>query len=100
MNNKNNTELKLNPNFSHRLIPGDGDITASSLCDTVNTLALQGKAVLHLLSNQFAGSEGNTSSDDIIFWALESAINTLNDIDEVVKSYHEAHETVVEGGAA
>jgi hypothetical protein len=91
MNNKNNIKPKLNPNFSHRSIPGDKDVTPLSLSSAVNLLALQGKAILEILSLQFADPENTVSSPDIIFWALESAINTLNDIDEVVKAYHDAH---------
>lgn len=91
---------KLNPDFKHRLSCLGDTTDLLSLTETINTLALQAVSSLQLLSFQFSDTEADRANDDIIYWSIVAAINTVKDIDEVMKAYHEAHETPVEGGAA
>ncbi|MDI1277282.1 hypothetical protein [Methylobacter sp.] len=92
-NNKKNPDPKLNPDFKHRLSYHVDTATLLSLTETINTLALQAESSLRLLSFQFSDAEADRASDDIIYWSIMAAINTVKDIDEVVKAYHEAHKT-------
>lgn len=82
---------KLNPNFSHRLGPFDGEATSLNLTDAVSALALQADGVISLLSSRYLGDEkAFTLADDVIFWALGSVQATVKDISALVEAYHEA----------
>ena len=82
---------KLKPNFEHRLSIFGDDATAHALNGAIDTLALQATNVLTLVSGNFLGEEAAPrSSDDVIFWSIESAINTIKDMQALVRAFHEA----------
>lgn len=81
---------KLNPDFSHRLSAiGDG-AKLFLLVDAINTSCLQAESTLAVLSGFFTGEAENTPSDAVIFWTLHGVMQTIKDIDAIVKAYDEA----------
>jgi hypothetical protein len=101
-NNKNSQQSsssKFNPDFKHWLSAFDDKPDSLGLVEAVNDLVLQAQSTLELLEFQFADSNEARAADDIIFWSLRSAINSIKDIDAIVNAYHEAQEQVA-GGAA
>jgi hypothetical protein len=101
MNNTNipaqteQTTLKLNVNFTHRYSIFGDEATSYHLNDAINTLLHQATNVLTLVSGNFLGEESTPMpSDEIIFWSIESAINTIKDMQAMVAAYHEAESTI------
>lgn len=99
MNNKNNPKLKLNPDFKHRLSPIGDEADPRCVADTIIGMAERAKAVLVLLSGQFT-DDVDKLNDQLIYQTIESVIREIEDINAVIRAYHEAHKAPIEGGAA
>ncbi|WP_262965386.1 hypothetical protein [Methylobacter psychrophilus] len=85
---------KLNVNFTHRHSIFGDEARSYHLNDCIGTLAYQATNVLTLVSGNFLGEEyAPMPSDDVIFWSIESAINTIKDIQAMVAAYHEVEST-------
>ena len=79
----------LNPSFKHRHSVLGDEATSLHLQSAIETMAYQATNVLSLLSFQFLGEEeSRTVSDEVIFWSIASAINTVKDMREMVAAYH------------
>ncbi len=106
MNNTNipaqteQTPPKLNVNFTHRLSIFGDEATSYCLNDAIYMLSQQATNVLTLISGNFLGDENESKPpDEIIFWSIESAINTIKDMQAIVAAYHEAESHNVTVGA-
>jgi hypothetical protein len=89
---------KLSLTSNHRLSSLGNEATPSHLHDCVTTMCSRAESVLLLISYQFEGLS-NKWSDDVNWNALESAINEIRDIQEVVESYYNANKPApVQGG--
>ena len=85
------TNTKANPitvDFSHRI---DGNLeTSIDLVNTVSLLALHATSNLFLLSGQFDDPDSDRFNDAILSSVVHSAIHAIQDINAIVKAYHDA----------
>lgn len=86
---KTNTP-KLNSSFSHRLSVLGDEAKPFLLVEAIQTSCFQAENTLAIVSAFFTGETENTPSDDVIFWTLHGVMQTIKDIDAIVKDYHEA----------
>ncbi|WKJ91361.1 hypothetical protein QZJ86_04320 [Methylomonas montana] len=79
----------------HRLPALGNEATQSNLFDCIAMMCKRAESVLLVLSGQFEGESASKWSSEINLYALESAINEIRDIQEVMESYCTANS---EGG--
>jgi hypothetical protein len=88
-----NQTTPLTIDFSHRLSTSSG-VNYCTLSDTVDMMAYRATAILNILSDQFVLDDESDivrASDEIIYWAIQAAINEVEDIKQVVRAYHQAN---------
>lgn len=94
----------LNPEFKHRLSSPDGAAKLHLLTDGVDALAFNALHVLHLVNMHFTGADQDRPTDEVIYWSIDSAIKSIQDIQCLVEAYYEAidkpHATDAELAAA
>ncbi|WP_036247025.1 hypothetical protein [Methylobacter sp. BBA5.1] len=81
---------KLMPDFRHRLPPGGDNATPWDLSDGVSTQANQAISILTMLNAHFIEDTSCRPSDDSIYWAIDSAIKLIMDMDSLVDAYRKA----------
>jgi hypothetical protein len=90
LNTEQSQTTRLNIDFSHHLSPlMEEKIDARTLSDTVDSMALRAISTLVLLGGQFSDEEVSKINDDAIYWVIESVINEVKDIQQIVRSHHE-----------
>ncbi len=78
----------LKPDFSHRLSIFGTEATAHNLNDAIGTMAYQATNSLTLVSQQFLGDdEATKASDEVIYWTIDAAIKTVQDMRAIVDAY-------------
>ena len=65
------------------------------IADIVDQSSIQAISVLNILAGHFTG-DTDRISDEIVFWSIESIINTIQDIKATVTAYHVAMKGVAE----
>jgi hypothetical protein len=83
---------KLKPDFSHRLSVLGDEATPQKLNDAIDILALQAENVLALIGHQFTTNEEETDrmSDEVIYWSINSVMQTVKDMRAIVDAYVDA----------
>ena len=83
----------LKPDFSHRIPEYLQEATPFNLNCIVDNQAHQAISALRALSGCFAG-DNDGLSDEVIFWSIESVIQTIQDIQATVSAYHKSNKAV------
>lgn len=77
--------------FSHRLTPTEyNPASVHSLRYAVDNAAQSAATVLSLLQEQFIGIDTVKISDPIMFFAIQSAMDSINDINKIVEAHTKA----------
>jgi hypothetical protein len=76
-------------NFSHRLTYNAEIGNTNDLVDTVDSMTARATSVLDVMAAHINDSRNHCSTinTDILYWALQSAINEIKDINAVVNAY-------------
>lgn len=79
-------------NFSHRLTYNADIGNTTDLLDTVDSMTSRATSVLDVMAAHINDSRNHCSTinTDILYWALQSAINEIKDINAVVNAYAES----------
>jgi hypothetical protein len=84
MTDTNSKDNQLNVDFSHRLA------TTDHLEDSLGLMSDRIIGVLHLLAVQFENENVSRMSDQLIFCAIDAAINEAYDIKNLGRAYSKA----------
>jgi hypothetical protein len=79
-------------NFSHRLSNKKADMAnIIDLVDTVDCMSIRAISVLGVMADHLLDSRsvGSTINKDALYWALQSAIKEIEDLNAVVNAYCE-----------
>jgi len=85
-----NTSLKVMPNFIHRLACDYEPNCPDALVNDVETMLMRSKGVLNILSDLHLETHLNQINSDNVCWAIQSVINELNDVFELVSKYRDS----------
>lgn len=81
---------KLSLSSKHRLSPLGDEATPGRLSDCINMMCGRAESVLLIVSGQFESEDTDKWNSEITWRAIESVINEIRDINEVVESYYNA----------
>lgn len=87
-----NRPIPVTVNFSHRLTYNADIGSVTDLVDTVDNMTLRATSILDVMAAHINDSRKHCSTinTDILYWALQSAINEIKDINAVVNAYVES----------
>lgn len=89
---QNDQSTPVTVNFSHRLTYNAEIGNTTDLVDTVDSMTARATSVLDVMAAHINDSRNHCSTinTDILYWALQSAINEVKDINAVVNAYAES----------
>jgi hypothetical protein len=82
--------VKVMPDFSHRLACDYEPNCPNALAHDVETMLMRSKGMLNILSDLHLETHLNQINPDNVSWAIQSVINELNDVFELVSKYRDS----------